>query len=69
MFKWFAERQPFRRASLGRHLQRRTDRTNRDAVRSFPDDLMALLISQSATVPHVKYTFLFLANFVQARLL
>ena len=54
---------------LGRDLQRRTDRTDRDAFRPFPDDLTTLLIGQSATVPHVKYTFLFLANFVQARLL
>ena len=54
---------------LGRNLQRRADRTNRDAFRPFPDDLTALLIGQSATAAHVKYTFLFLANFVQARLL
>ncbi len=55
--------------SLGRDLQRRADRTDRDAFRPFPDDLSALLIGQSATATHVKYTFLFLANFVQARLL
>ena len=54
---------------LGADFQRRTDRTDRDAFRPFPEDLTALLIGQSATMPHVKYTFLFLANFVQARLL
>lgn len=41
----------------------------RDAFRPFPDHLSALLTGPSATAAHVKYTFLFLANFVQARLL
>ena len=50
-------------------IRRRADRSDRDAFPPFPDDLSALLIGQSATAAHVKYTFLFLANFVQARLL
>ena len=51
--------------------RRRTDRgsTHRDAFRPFQDDLAALLIGQSAAGRHVKYTFLFLAIFVQDRLL
>ena len=54
---------------LGRDLQGSGQIAHSDAFRPFPDDLSALLIGQSATATHVKYTFLFLANFVQARLL
>lgn len=54
---------------LGRNFQRRADRTDRGAFRPLPGDLTAFLIGQSSDATPVKYTFLFLANFVQARLL
>lgn len=48
--------------------RRRADRPDPDALRPFSGDLTAPRLGQSAVARHVKYTFLFLANFAQDRL-